>query len=107
MNALIERIEKVKVLEDHWRLIGKSLTQPRHGLNETGRKKDGIRADEKILHTIATIEQVAAGCCDDGSASNEVIYRELESVLFRLQLHLAQHQANLTDESQFTQRHLS
>ena len=100
MNALIERIEQVKVFEDHWRLIGESLTRLRHGLNETVRKKDGSRAEEKILHTIATIEQVAASCCDDGSASNEVIYRELESVLFRLQLHLAQHQANLTDDYQ-------
>ena len=100
MNALIDRIEKVNVLEDHWRLIGKNLSQIRHGLNEAGRKKDGIRTEEKISQTIAAIEQVAAGCCDDRSAWSEVTYRELELVLLRLQLHLAQHQANLTDDYQ-------
>ncbi|CAF3500287.1 unnamed protein product [Rotaria sp. Silwood1] len=98
VDELIERIEKIKVLEDHWRLVGKNLTRLRQGLNEKRVTKDGHRTKEKISQTIKTIEQVAASCRDDQSESEGIAYRELESVLLRLQLRLAQHQANLTDD---------
>ncbi|CAF2765833.1 unnamed protein product [Rotaria sp. Silwood2] len=100
IDRIIARIEKVKVFEHHWTLIGKNLTRLRRELNEAGKKKDGTHREKKISQTIQAIEQVAINCCGDQSASKGIVDRELESLLFRLQLRLAQLQANLTDDYQ-------
>ncbi|CAM4931504.1 unnamed protein product [Rotaria socialis] len=100
IEELIGQIDEVKVFEDHWKLVEKTLIQLRHELIEMSKIKRGIRKEEKISDTIEIIEQVAATCCDDQFVSKGFIYRELESLLLRLQFRLAQHHANLTDDYQ-------
>lgn len=100
IDEVVEQIEKVKVFQDHWKLIGENLTRLRHSLNDSGIKKEESRIIEKTSQIIGMIQELITNDIKDPSEPNKIAYRELESLLLRLQLLLAQTRVTLTDEYQ-------
>ncbi|CAF4571991.1 unnamed protein product [Rotaria sp. Silwood1] len=98
INHLIHRIDKVKVCQDHWKLVAESLVMLQHRLNGRDMINCVRKLHEGIEHTLIAIDEVVTGCTDREIDLNGVTYRDLESLLLRLQLRLAQHEADLADD---------
>ncbi|CAF3563398.1 unnamed protein product [Rotaria sp. Silwood1] len=52
---------------------------------------------ERRMQTLKAIDEVITGCSENEAELKRMTYRDLESLLFRLQLRIAQHAVDLTD----------
>jgi hypothetical protein len=100
IDYLVERIDKVKVFQDHLKLIITSLIRLQHGLNESNAMNTVTHLQQDIEQTFVAIDIVVASCSENEVNLNGVTYRDLESLLLRIQIRLAQHEADLTNDYQ-------
>ncbi|CAF3872280.1 unnamed protein product, partial [Rotaria sordida] len=98
IDDIIQRVNEVKVFQDHLKLITTNLTRLRHGLNDKFSTLDQICLQEDFAQILKAIDEIITSCSENENYLNGMTYRELESVLFRLQYRLAQYEANLTDD---------
>ncbi|CAF2498035.1 unnamed protein product [Rotaria sp. Silwood2] len=98
INHLIQRIDKVKVCQDHWKIVEASLVILQLQLNEKDKMNDVRKLHEEIEQTLKAIDEVVTSCTEREIDLNGVTYRDFESLLLRFQLRLAQHEADLTDD---------
>ncbi|CAF2543739.1 unnamed protein product [Rotaria sp. Silwood2] len=96
LDRLIQRINKVTVCQEHFRLISIALTQLQHVLNITDIEDEKHKFDD-IVQTLKAIDEIIIGCSENEVELKGMTYRDLESLLLRLQLRLAQHAIDLTD----------
>ncbi|CAF2673503.1 unnamed protein product [Rotaria sp. Silwood2] len=96
LDRLIQRINKVTVCQEHLRLISIALTQLQHVLNITDIEDEKHKFDD-IVQTLKAIDEIIIGCSENEVELKGMTYRDLESLLLRLQLRLAQHAIDLTD----------
>ena len=90
LEDLIQRINKVQVCQEHLKLIGASLTRLQFGMVMVNTKD--------IIQTLITINEVINYCSGSATEFQGITYRDLESLLFRLHLRLAQHEVDSTDD---------
>jgi hypothetical protein len=100
IDSLIQQINSVNVCQDHWKLVASILTRLRRRVNESDQSKDSGRSQNDIAQTLQTIGEIIIRCSENESHLSKIAYRDLESLLFRLQLRLAQHEVDLTDNYQ-------
>ncbi|CAF4366095.1 unnamed protein product [Rotaria sp. Silwood2] len=96
LDGLIQRINKVTVCQEHLRLISIALCQLQHTLN-TRSMEDRRHIFEDIVQTLKAINEIIVGCSENEAKLKGMTYQDLESLLLRLQLRLAQHRVDLTD----------
>jgi hypothetical protein len=100
IDNLIQRIDHIEVCQPHWRLVAANLARLQQALTEINIVNNANQPHQEIKQTLIAIDEVVASCTERGVGLNGVTYRDLESLLFRLQLRLAQHQADLTNDYQ-------
>ncbi|CAF3536379.1 unnamed protein product [Rotaria sp. Silwood1] len=98
VDKIIERANEVKVCQDYMKLITISLTRFRHRLNDGLTVLDETRSQEDLVEILKTIDEIVTICAENENLLNGMTYKELKSVLFRLQYRLAQYESNLTDD---------
>ncbi|CAF4604917.1 unnamed protein product [Rotaria sp. Silwood1] len=98
IDNLIQRANEAKVCQDHLKLITTSLAHFRHGFNDIVTPLDESHSEEEFAQILKAIDEVVISCSENENYLNGMTYRDLESVLFRLQLRLAQHEADLTGD---------
>ncbi|CAF4144800.1 unnamed protein product, partial [Adineta steineri] len=98
IDNLIQRISETKVCQEYLKLIVTSLIQLRQLFTMRNVEIDGSDSHEKILQTLKAIDEVVTSCVDNEADLKGITYRDLESLILRLQLRLVQHEANMTDD---------
>jgi hypothetical protein len=98
LDDIIQRIDKVKVCQEYLKLVATSLTRLQNGLNKTDIRENSIRSYKDVVQTLTTIDKVIIGCSENEIELQGTTYRELESLLLRLHIRLAHHEADLTDD---------
>ncbi|CAF4241752.1 unnamed protein product, partial [Adineta steineri] len=98
IDNLIQRISETKVCQEHLKLIVTSLIQLRQLFTMTNVEIDGSDSHEQILQTLKAIDEVVTSCVDKETDLKGITYRDLESLILRLQLRLVQHEANMIDD---------
>lgn len=100
IDHLIQQIHNVKIFQNHLRLIQTNLIRLQHDLTKPSILEIVRDLQEDIEQTLIGIGNVVASCSEKEIDLNGVTYRDLESLLLRLQIRLAQHLADLTNDYQ-------
>ncbi|CAF1097185.1 unnamed protein product [Rotaria sordida] len=107
IDNLIQRTNEVKVCQDHFKLITTSLTNIRRTFNDICRTLDENCSQEDLAQILNAINEVVSSCSKNENYLNGMTYKDLESVLLRLQFRLAQYEVNLTDDNEMKVQILS
>ena len=98
IDDVIRRVNAIEVCQNHFKLITNSLTRLRQCLNENVTKLDESHLQEDIEQILKVIDEIIISCSEDGDHLNGVTYRDLESILFRLQFRLAYYETCMTGD---------
>lgn len=92
IDQIVERANKVKVCQDHLKLITTSLTRLRQRLTTL----DETFVQGKLEDLLKTIDEIVNNCIENENRSMRMTCKDLESTLLRLHYRLAQYQCTLT-----------
>ncbi|CAF2963995.1 unnamed protein product [Rotaria sp. Silwood2] len=98
IDNIIQRANEVQVCQDHMKSITTNLTRLQHRFNDRFTVLDENYSHEDLTEILKVIDEVIKSCHENENHLNGLTYRDLESVLLRLQCRLAQYEANLTDD---------
>ncbi|CAF4096500.1 unnamed protein product [Rotaria sp. Silwood2] len=107
VDKIIERANEVKVCQDHMKLIITSLTRLQHRLNDKLIVLDETRSQEDLVEILKAINEIVISCVKNENLLNGMTYKDLESVLLRLQYRLAQYESNLANDCEIRVQILS
>ena len=94
IDKILEQADSVRVCQDHTKLVKTSLTRLRHRL--TTLEENPSSGD--LVEILQTIDEIVTDCTDNDSFPKGTTYKDLETVLVRLQYRLAQYECSLTDD---------
>ncbi|CAF1210204.1 unnamed protein product [Rotaria sordida] len=98
IDKIIERANEVKVCQDHMKLVTTSLTRLQHRLNDSLTVLDETHSQKDLAEILKAIDEIITSCVENENLLDGMTYKDLESVLVRLQYQLAQYESSLTDD---------
>ncbi|CAF3791582.1 unnamed protein product [Rotaria sp. Silwood1] len=107
IDDIIHRASEVKVLQDHFKLITTSLARLRNELNDTIETLHQTRTQQDLALILKAINEIVTSCSQNENNLNGITYKDLESILFRLQFRLIQLETNTKDDYQLRAQMLS
>ncbi|CAF1283491.1 unnamed protein product [Rotaria sordida] len=107
IDDIIQRANEVKVCQGHFKLITTSLARLRNELNNTIEILHQTRSQQDLTQILKAINEIVTSCTQNENNLNGMTYKDLESMLFRLQFRLIQHEVNTKDDYQLRAQILS
>ncbi|CAF1266860.1 unnamed protein product [Adineta ricciae] len=98
IDEMLRRMQEIPICQDHWKFVGMRLDRLKQILNHTALSENEERPQQSMMDLLAVIEKIIVYCHQNDTHPNGLTYSDLESLLFRIQEHLAQYEAANTND---------